>query len=319
MKWEDSSEEKISPAVKRLNETLRKNNFPINLFSSTRLEILHDRLKEAMKDENLSEILMKDQSGAVAKILDIVWDAARDPELTIGRRIAVVVTSDSPVIRIPKAAKSIHGFVGGTGRPRASEEKYEFVDITVRTSAGIARISREMIDDAAWDVIERQLRELGAAYSEFQSTYILNQMVNDAGVSINATNSGTLQFKDVATLYAQMWNEKKRKADVLVLNPTEFSDLLKDTAIQNWIVYRRSDLEGEVPYLAGLRLEVTSLLPSGTALMIDTKHAGVLFIRRDLMIEEVNDPISDLVEAPARARWNYKTIDSGAIGKINNA
>ncbi len=146
-------------------------------------------------------------------------------------------------------------------------------------------------------------------------------MVSDAGSSMAASTAGTLKFSDIASLYAIMWNEKKRRADTLIVNPTEFSDLLKDTSVQNWIVYRGRDLEpeGQVPYLAGMRVEVTSLLSSGTALLVDTKNAGVLFIRRDLMIEEVNDPVNDLVEAPARARWNYKTIDANAIGKITSA
>ena len=53
--------------------------------------------------------------------------------------------------------------------------------------------------------------------------------------------------------------------------------------------------------------------------MVATKFAGVLFVRRDYTIEEVDDAINDLVRLPATARWDYATIDPLAIGKITSA
>lgn len=315
--------EGFSPSILRLQETLREQKIDLNLTSSSRLEVLHNRLRKAMdtKDQLLSEVLLKSDAGAVAKVLDIVWDAARDPDLSIGRRLCQVYTQDAPSIKIPKAAKAVHNWIGSTGRARASEETTSFVTVTAKTSGGLASISKEMIEDAAWDVVERQLAEQGAAYSEFQSNVILSQLVTDAGTSAAAATAGTLKFKDVADMMASMWSGKKRRPATLVLNPTEFADLLNDSAIQNWITYRNDEFVpgGQVPYLPGLRVEVNALQASGTALLIDTKHAGALFLRRDLTIEEVDDPVHDLVDAPARARWNYGTVDANAIGKITSA
>lgn len=47
-------------------------------------------------------------------------------------------------------------------------------------------------------------------------------MVTDPRTSATVTN-GTLKFSDVADMLASMWNDKKRRPDTLVLNPTEFA------------------------------------------------------------------------------------------------
>ena len=161
-----------SPAILRLEETLKQNNVNINLHGPTRFEVLVERLHKSMPglaEKSLGEILLAGDAGATAKVLSIVWDAAKDPFLTIGRRLCQVYQTENSSVKIPAAKKSSHDWGAG----RASEETYTFVTIDVAKSGGLARVSKEMIEDAEWDVVQRQLRELGEAYSEFQSKFIL--------------------------------------------------------------------------------------------------------------------------------------------------
>lgn len=318
-KW-TKGEDITSPAILRLEETLKQNSINLNLHSPTRFEVLAKRLHESMPglaEKSLGEILLAGDAGATAKVLSTVWDAAKDPYLTIGRRICEVYQTENASVKIPAAAKSSHDWGAG----RASEETYTFTTINVDKSGGLARVSKEMIEDAEWDVISRQLRELGEAYSEFQSKYILTTMTTDAGSSAAAATANKLAFADVADMVGSMWKNKSRRPDVIVVNPTEFGDLLKDTAIQNWITYRGRDVTpgSQFPYIGDIRLDVTNLQASGTALLIDTRHAGALVIRRDITIGQFDNVVEDLVELPATARWMYKSIDTGAIGKITSA
>jgi ppGpp synthetase/RelA/SpoT-type nucleotidyltranferase len=52
---------------------------------------------------------------------------------------------------------------------------------------------------------------------------------------------------------------------------------------------------------------------------VDSKHAGLLFIRRDITMEDYEDPIHDLAGVAVTARWRYETLRANAIGKITGA
>lgn len=305
-----------SPALHRLNETLGADK-PIVRGGRLCTEMLRD-LKERIGVLKLSETVLSSDTAIVASVLAQVWDAAI-PNL-IGRQLCVVLTKDAPSIKIPKAAAASVDWVAESGELPITEEQYSFVTITARKSGGRAVISRDMVEDAEWDVVDRQLAELGRALAKFESKYIITKLIEDAENQANAQTSGQLKFNDIASMWSTM-AANDREPDVLAVNPSEYSDLLKDTAIQNLIAFSAQEFKpgNPIAYLPGLKIIVSSLVPQGTALMVSTRFAGALFVRRDYTIEEVDDPINDLVHVPATARWNYATIDPLAIGKITSA
>ncbi len=319
--WSKDSSDRLSPALLRLQETLLENKVPLDIAKPLRAEVLVRRLNESMPQlatHSLKEILLAGDAGATAKVLSTVLDAATDPNPTIGRRLCKVYVTENSSIKIPKAAVSKHSW----GEPkRASEETASFTTIDVEKSSGLARISKDMIEDAEWDVVERQLAELGRAAFEFQSNYIIDTMVTDAGNTVAAASSGTLAADDLASLLALMMADNCYP-DVLVLNPTEYADLIKDADIQNWINYRQAPAlaPGQlVPYLGQMRLEVSTFLASGTALIVDSRRSGALVIRRDVTVDEYDDVVNDLVALPCTQRWMYGTLDANAIGKVTSA
>jgi len=305
-----------SPALKRLNETLSADK-PIIRGGRLCTEMLKD-LREKMGALKLSETVFSSDIAVTASVLAQVWDAAI-PNL-IGRQLCVVVTKDAPTIKVPKAAAATVDWVAESGTLPITEERYSFVTITARKSGGRAVITRDMVEDAEWDVIDRQLAELGRALAKFESGYIISKLIEDAGIQAEAQTSGQLKFGDIASMWSRM-AANDREPDVLAVNPSEYADLLKDPAVQNLIAFSAQEFKpgNPIAYLPGLKILVSSLVPQGTALMVATRFAGVLFVRRDYTIEEVDDAINDLVHLPATARWNYATIDPLAIGKITSA
>lgn len=304
-----------SLAIQKLEETLE-----ISL-KGRKLTDMHRDLRKRMDEisqKSLQEILYSSDAGATAKVLDIVWDAAT-PNL-MGRQLCVVISRDTSSIKVPKAAVAKVGWIAGVGGVPITEEDYTFTTISAKKSGGRAVISMDMIEDAEWDVVERQLREIARAMADFETETIIAQMIADAGNSATAATSGALAFSDIASMWGTM-AKANRSPNALALNPDEFADLLKDSAIQNIVTYRREEFVpgGTIAYIPGIKILVSSKAPAGTALLVDTHHAGILFIRRDITLEEYNDPINDLFHVPATARWNYATIDANAIGKITSA
>lgn len=109
--------------------------------------------------------------------------------------------------------------------------------------------------------------------------------------------------------------------DVLAIHPSEFADLLKDAAIQKAMDWGGPAVapSGRIANLLGMRVLVSTKVTSGTALVVDSKHAGVLFIRRDVTVEEYEDPVKDLAGVAVTARWIYDTLRANAIGKVTGA
>ena len=306
---------KTDLAVKRLEEKLK------TPFSGKPLTILQAELRqkmaEALKDKRLAELLLSDVSQATAKVLDVVWEAAK-PNL-IGRELAVVVAQDLPSLKVPRAKLSkAYEIAEGAEIPVATED-YDSVTLTPKKYGVRPLISKEMIEDAEWDVIEYQLAEAGRAMADLETEKIISEMISDAGNSVAAGTGGTLAYADVVNILKECLIDDFTP-DTLAIHPSEFADLLKDAAIQKAMDWGGPAVAptGRIANLLGMRVLVSTKVTSGTALVMDSKHAGVLFIRRDVTVEEYEDPVKDLAGVAVTARWIYDTLRSNAIGKVTN-
>jgi len=300
-------------AVKRLEEKLNTtfSGKPISLMQAE----LRRKIGSFLENNRLQEILLSDASQATAKVLDTVWEAAK-PNL-IGRELTVVIAQDVPSIKVPKAKLSKAYEVAEGAEIPVGTEDYDSVTLTPKKYGVRPLISREMVEDAEWDVIEYQLAEAGRAMADLETEKIITQMISDAGNSVAAATSGTLAYTDVVDILKECLVDNFTP-DVLVIHPTELADLLKDTAIQKAMEWGGPPVapSGAVTKLLGMRVLVSTKVTSGTALAVDSKHAGVLFIRRDITAEDYEDPVKDLAGVAITARWAYATLRADAIGKV---
>lgn len=304
---------KTDLAVKRLEEKLNVsfNGRPIAVMQSE----LRQKIGEALKNNRLHEILLSDASQATAKVLDTVWEAAK-PQL-IGRELAVVIAQDAPLIKVPRAKISKAFEVAEGAEIPVGTEDYDSVTLTPKKYGVRPLISREMVEDAEWDVIEYQLTEAGRAMADLETETIITQMISDAGNSVGAGTGGTLAYSDVVNIVKECLIDGYTP-DIIAIHPGELADLLKDTAIQKAMEWGGEAVapSGQIARLLGMRVLVSTKVTSGTALVVDSKHAGVLFIRRDITAEDYEDPVKDLAGVAITSRWAYTTLRTEAIGKI---
>jgi len=306
---------KTDLAIKRLEEKL-STNLSGKPLSAMQKE-LRRKLGEALKNNRLQEVLFSDASQVTAKVLDTVWEAAK-PNL-IGRQLTVVIAQDAPIIKIPRAKLTRAYEVAEGAEIPIDAQEYDNITLTPKKYGVRPVISREMVEDAAWDVIEYQLAEAARAMADIETEKIITQMIADAGNSVTAENAGTLAYADVVNILKEILIDGYQP-DVLAVHPSELADLLKDTAIQKAVEWGGEPVAptGKVATLLGMRVLVSTKVPSGTALAVDSKHAGVLFIRRDITAEDYEDPVKDLAGIALTARWAYATLRAEAIGKIVN-
>ncbi|MEM3737543.1 MAG: phage major capsid protein [Candidatus Bathyarchaeia archaeon] len=313
-------------AVRRLEERLRTPLISGMVIQDAQ-RVLRERLSTALRDRRLKEVLVSDQSQATAKVLDIVWEAAK-PRL-IGRELVQIFAKDDPSLNIPKHSTPItakYPVAEGADVP-INIGAFTSVTLTPEKSGVAVPISKEMVEDAAWDVIEFQLAEAGRAMAEVETEKIISQMIADAGNSTPAGTTGTLAYDDLVGVLGMIQADNflqdyiQTGKGYLVVHPDQYADLLKDDKIRDTHVFGGTVAvapTGRIETILGLNVRVTTKIPSGTALIVDAEHAGALFIRRDITVENYDDPIKDLAGAVLTARWKYATMQPNAIGKVTN-
>ena len=75
---------------------------------------------------------------------------------------------------------------------------------------------------------------------------------------------------------------------------------------------------GIIRQVVRMRVYSSTLVPNATAYAIDTSHAGVMLIRRDVTVEEWSDPKADLYGVKATTRFGLGILRSNAIAKMTN-
>jgi len=313
-------------AVRRLEEKLQTPLISGMILQDAQ-RILRERMQSTLRDKRLKEVLMSDQSQATAKVLDVVWEAAK-PRL-IGRELVEVFAKDDPSLNIPKHTTPItarYPVAEGADIP-INVGAFTSVTLTPEKSGVAVPISKEMVEDAAWDVIEFQLAEAGRAMAEVETAKIISTMIADAGNTAAAATSGTLAYDDIVGILGLIQTDNflqdyiQTGRGYLVVHPDQYADLLKDAKIRDTHVFGGTVAvapTGRIETILGLNVRVTTKITSGTALIVDAEHAGALFIRRDITVENYDDPVKDLAGAVLTARWKYATMQANAIGTITS-
>ena len=170
------------------------------------------------------------------------------------------------------------------------------------TKFGVAvEITTEAINAFQFDLINDYLAEAGYAMAKYLDslvcTAIQAQNVWDySGATVTATTSGVLAYDDVisavAAVRGQNWSP-----DTIIINPAQQQDLLKDTKFINAAAYGGNGplANGEIGKFAGLKVLVTSQIASGSAVVLDSAHAAMVAVKRDMTVKRDELPAKDAI------------------------
>jgi hypothetical protein len=107
----------------------------------------------------------------------------------------------------------------------------------------------------------------------------------------------------------------------MVLNTTQLSQLLLDNHFieYEYVPSKEVDLEeGLIRKAIGMNVESSSLVPNGTAYVIDTAVAGIMLIRRDITVEDYSEPKQNIYGMKASTRFGLGILRSNAVAKMTN-
>lgn len=222
--------------------------------------------------------------------------------------------------------------VGEGAEIPSAGEKYDYIDTTMRKIGIRPLITREMIEDAVWDVVARQLAEGGRAMAQKENEIGLS-IFNTAGssgnnyqgygLSVNAATSGTLVYADTVSSISALRGQNAFP-DTLAVHPTEEGNLLVDDKFIHAFYFGGLMKKALGPpeffgQILGFRTLTSTLMSHGTSLMLDTARAAGFVIRRDVTVENLIDPNRDLTGAAFTARFNLAILRHLAVCAILNS
>lgn len=211
-----------------------------------------------------------------------------------------------------------------------SVQDYDYRDFTAVKYGARPLISNELIEDALFDVVAMEVQKAGAKVENALNADMMYKLLENAGNECDTTGGlGSAQGVDAAASAIALNKDDYLGADVIIMCPGYERRLLNDFVPSNYFGGENAMRTGAIPTVLGMRALVYSGTPtSGTytwryttdgdigAIVIDSKNAGAIGMRRDISLARYNDPIRDLVgcSVTMRAATNY--LLANAIARI---
>jgi hypothetical protein len=272
----------------------------------------------------IREGLFSDSAQALGRLHDTLVDAAY-PEM-IGRDIVTVLSTSEPMERFPLDQKAVAYRYAEGATTRLSGSKNGAADVYTNILAEASEEwTREFLEDATWNVMNRMVEKVGRALGEEETNRIiaLYGSVADAdlagGDDLNNGNQ-VLNWAGVVNIHNAV-RGGNWKPTVLAVNETQLHQLLSDDKFihAQYLPSGQTDLDqATVTSVLGMRVQASTLVPNGTAYAIDTRVASVMLLRRDVTVEDWEDIKNGKYGVRATTRFGIGVLRSNAIAKMTN-
>lgn len=272
----------------------------------------------------MKEGIFSDMAGALGKIHDTVVDAAR-PNL-IARYIIDTRTTEEALERFPLESESVAYIASEGAINRVSGARYSTTDIQTNIIVkDSAEWTKEFVEDAKWNVMERELQALGRSVGKLETDKIIAlyaavAAANLAGGAEIAGGAAVLSWSKVV----EMWDAIEGadfEADAMFMHTKQMSQLFTATEFINSQYMPASGAQlsrGNIGQALTMNLFKSSRCTNGTVHACSKYPAGVLLIRRDFTVEPWEDPRLGKVGVVASERIGYGILRSTAVARGTN-
>jgi len=274
--------------------------------------------------KGIEEGLFQDAAQAIGRMHDVVVESAK-PRL-IGREIIWVRPTKEALERFPKAKKGKAYVMAESGKVFVVGERYDKIDVSTNVVIkASAEWTQEFLEDATWNVMDRQVAECGRAVAELETERVLGLYgaIANADLAGGAALDGggtAMDWAKVTALWDAVINEDF-SPKVLVLHPRQVTQLWRDDKFINSLYWGEGvDIRRGVlaeTYL-GMRIVSSTKCTNGVAYAIDTDVAAVMLVRRDLQTQDYEDPKNGVYGVVASERIGLGVLQSKGVAKMVN-
>jgi len=244
--------------------------------------------------KELLEGLLGPDANALGYVYGLVSDMAQPN--TLGRELIDVVQTTKPSVRYPRAKGKAQAQKISNTTPLMLGETYDYVDIISNTEIATGqKWSQTFVEDAEWNVLQRQVQAIGKgiAYTETADIIALYNAIANANLASGAeiTVTAPIAWADFLNLLAAVDTEDFTPR-VIAVTPTVWYELFKLTEfIDSVYVTSEKGLKPNVAHvIAPNDLFIVKSSQVTKTLVIDTQAAAVMALRRDVMVQPWEDP-----------------------------
>jgi len=273
-------------------------------------------------DIGVREGLFSDVVGGLGRMHDTLVEAAY-PEL-IGRNIIDVRPTTETMERFPLDVKGVAYSYAEGATTRLSGKKHSTVDIhTDQLAESAEEWTREFVEDATWNVMDNMVEKVGRALGETETEKILALYgaiadADLAGGSAIAQGGTAMAWADLLKLHNAVRGENWRPT-VLVVHETQLHQLLSDDKFihAQYLPSAQTNIEqGIVTSVLGMKVQASTLVTNGTAYAIDTRVAATMLLRRDVTVEDWEEPRTGKFGVRATTRFGLGVLRANAVAKM---
>jgi len=242
------------------------------------------------------------------------------------REVFPIINSDSYSVRFVKGeAGTYANKVAEGAKIEIDTEEFEKQDITIDKYGVRPLITNELIEDGLFDIVEMELKKAGARLENAlnrQCLYAL--LVGSNAISTNTVNpaGAHIAVSDIATSVGKV-KKNNYLPDILITHPTAEGYLLQDSNLA-YVAYAGMNTpltQGTIPKIMGLTPYTCTATDASspvwedstagsdvTGIVLSKNDTGVICMRRDVTIEQYDDPIHDLVGISCTMRFGTDVL-----------
>jgi len=243
------------------------------------------------------------------------------------REVVPIVNTGSYSVRFVKGeAGTYAGKIAEGAAIDIDTQTYSKQDITIDKYGTRPLITNELIEDSLFDIIELELSKAGARMENCLNRQILYQMVQGTYKFDTTTTSPAGDHITVSDIAQTVGKIKKLNymPDTLILHPTAEAYLLQDSNLAyasyagGTEALRNASIGGKImglkPYVCTVTdatsptWDDTTAASDVTAIVLSKNDAGVLCMRRDITVEDYDDPIHDLMGIAITMRFGTDVL-----------
>ena len=273
----------------------------------------------------------------------LLTEAVESTTLIQSEAHATVMEGSEPSICLRRAlptvqmkSRTMNWTVGETGTyaPEVAEatdipidnQDYDTVEFVARKYGVRPLITKELIEDGLFNVAEIEMRKAGRRVENRLNQNGITELIDSAGLEHDTagTNQG---IKAIASAVSKV-RAAGFNPDTLIMHPSAEAVVLQEFVPTNYYPTEAIVNTGMVPNILGLKSFTCGVTKNGTQewdydtggdigmVVYDSVAAAAIGMRRDVTVENFDDPIKDMVGMTVTSRFDVEVIIANATCRV---
>lgn len=240
------------------------------------------------------------------------------------------MTANTLTVPVGEAGSYAGEVAEGAEIPIATQD-YSAVTFTAKKYGVRPVITKEMVEDALYPVIEMEVRKAGAKLENTLNQLALTELIDNTSANEYDSNVGaaTITAAGTKAIVNALANCKADGflCDTIVLSPSAEAIVMAEFTPTSY-VGAEAVASGRLPNIMGLKAFTCGVADASSQtweynsdgdigmVVFDSQNSSMIGMRRDITVERYEDPIRDLVGMIATMRCAVDTLQANAGARI---